>query len=156
MKINLNQKNSNITLNNTTADLIKITGYASVFNQKDKQNDIVIPGSFFIDKKIEEIPFLWQHNSNQPIGYLTVAKEDNYGLYIEANITNKTQIAQEAIDLIKQKITTKLSIGFDILDYFIDKNVGITYLKKIKLIEVSLVTFPANELTNVAISNKLL
>ena len=134
-----------------------ISGYASVFNVIDSQNDLVEKGAF---KTIvpDNIKLLWQHDSLKPIGVIKSIYEDNYGLKIEAEINNKITYGKEATELVKQKAVDGLSIGFCINDFEYN-NQGIRLLKKIDLMEVSIVTFPSNRsasITNVkALSNVL-
>jgi len=65
-----------------------ISGYASVFNIVDSQNDIVQKGAFE-DTKPENIKLLWQHDTLKPIGIIKSLYEDDYGLKIQAEINNR-------------------------------------------------------------------
>lgn len=152
-KTNSNQSDNLQFLKAKDSSFVKIKGYASVLNIEDKQGDIIKEGAYKVNKnkKIEEIPILWQHDANQPIGYLTKAKEDNIGLYIEGIITNKTQKGQEVINLLEQRIIHKLSIGFELINQEQNQDFK-NEITELSLIEISLVTFPANEMTNVEIS----
>ena len=49
-----------------------IAGYASVFDNKDAQGDIVLAGAFGknIAEKAADIKFLWQHDPYKPIGII--------------------------------------------------------------------------------------
>jgi HK97 family phage prohead protease len=44
------------------------SGYASVFNIVDKQNDLILPGAFKKNLSKNKIKLLWQHNPGEPIG----------------------------------------------------------------------------------------
>ncbi|ABD44852.1 phage prohead protease, HK97 family [Ehrlichia chaffeensis str. Heartland] len=129
------------------------SGYASVFNIVDKQKHIILPGAFSNSvKNSHKIKLLWQHNSTEPIGNITSLTEDNIGLYITANLLLDLQKGKEAYLMIKNGIINALSIGYSIIDDYIDAKTGVRVLKKISLWEVSLVTFPANiysKVTNV-------
>ena len=58
-------------------------------------------------------------------------------------------LAKEAYALMKAKAVTGLSIGYrTIVDEF-DRDTGITTLKELDLWEVSIVTFPANDLARI-------
>ena len=71
-----------------------ISGYAAVFNNRDKAGDILLKGCFA--KSIQDrgpesqandkIIMLWQHDQHEPIGRISVLKEDDRGLYFEAVI----------------------------------------------------------------------
>lgn len=124
-----------------------ISGYASVFNVVDNQNDIVEKGAF-TDTITEKVRLLWQHDQLKPIGIIKALHEDSYGLKVEAEINNRTICGNEAAELVKQKAITSLSIGFRIKDFAYNKQ-GIRLLKKLDLAEISLVTFPANVNANI-------
>ena len=120
-----------------------IEGYAAIYNYADKQGDIILPGAF---GKIDmpKIKLLWQHDHNAPIGGITEIKDDRYGLYIKAIITQETTLGKEVIALTKQKIVNGLSIGYECCKAYYDNN-NIRHLEQINLLEISIVTFPANE-----------
>ncbi len=118
-------------------------GYASMFNVVDFVGDIILPGAF--KSTIEEkrpIKLLWQHDNTQPIGIITKITEDTKGLYIEGKIMLELAKGKEAFDLMSLGIIDSLSIGFQVEDFFYHNS--IRYIKKLKLWEISIVTFPAN------------
>ena len=119
-----------------------ISGYASVFGKQDKHNDIIVSGAFKNINNQKKIPLLWQHS--EPIGVITLIKEDYYGLSIEAEINNNTRKGYEASELVKQGSVSALSIGFRIKSSDYDKD-GFRIIDNIDLLEISIVTFPANE-----------
>ena len=119
-----------------------ISGYASVFNIVDSQNDIVQKGAFE-DTKPENIKLLWQHDTLKPIGIIKSLYEDDYGLKIQAEINNRILLGKETTELVRQKAIDGLSIGFCAKDFEYD-NQGVRLLKKVDLMEISVVTFPAN------------
>ena len=117
------------------------SGYAAVFNVCDADGDLVSPGCFS-DVDVSTMKLLWQHNHDKPIGRIDKLCEDSYGLYIEGHILTDTHSGGDAYKFMKANIVDGLSIGFEILDYNIDK--GMRVITKAKLWEVSIVTFPAN------------
>lgn len=119
-----------------------ISGYAIVFNIIDSQNDIVQKGAFE-DTKPENIKLLWQHDALKPIGIIKSLYEDDYGLKIQAEINNRILLGKETTELVRQKAIDGLSIGFCAKDFEYD-NQGVRLLKKVDLMEISVVTFPAN------------
>ncbi|WCR53931.1 MAG: hypothetical protein PG981_000953 [Wolbachia endosymbiont of Ctenocephalides orientis wCori] len=44
------------------------SGYASIFNIINKQNDLILPGAFKENLNKNKIKLLWQHNPSEPIG----------------------------------------------------------------------------------------
>ena len=127
-----------------------ITGMGSVFGDLDSYRDIVLPGAFA--KSIKEmkaadrvIPMLWQHRSDEPIGYWDSFKESEKGLELGGDFVLEVEKAREAQALSKRKVVTGLSIGYTVpkggSEY--DKEKNINFLSEIDLWEVSLVTFPA-------------
>lgn len=119
-----------------------IHGYASVFDVIDSQNDLIEKGAFECSSS-DEVKLLWQHDAAKPIGIIKSMHEDNYGLNIEGEINNKTICGRDASELIRQGAIDGLSIGFCIKDSEYN-NQGIRLIKKIDLMEVSIVTFPSN------------
>lgn len=119
-----------------------ISGYASVFGVIDNQNDIIEKGAF--EAAIAaDVKLLWQHDSLKPIGVINSIYEDDYGLKMDAEINNNVSFGKEASELVKQKALKGLSIGFSIKDFAYNDQ-GVRLIKKIDLMEVSIVTFPAN------------
>ena len=148
---------NNFLLKSSNLDNRIIDGYASVFNVIDSQNDLIEKGAFE-NVSSEKVKLLWQHDIAKPIGIVKTIYEDNYGLKIEAEINNKILCGIEAIELIKQGAVDGLSIGFCATDFEYN-NQGIRIIKKIDLMEVSIVTFPANRsagITNFKTQNTIL
>ena len=130
----------------------KIAGYASVFNIKDYHNDIIKSGAFaksINNKSPDNIKILWQHQQDKPIGLCKKIYEDHYGLYIEAELLLEIPIAKEAYALVKAGVATGLSIGYKVDKSKIDEE-GNRILEEIDLWEISLVTFPANQLSQIS------
>ena len=121
------------------------SGYASVFNVIDRQKHVILPGAFSNTiKDLSKVKLLWQHNSAEPIGNITNMTENNIGLHITANLLLDLQKGKEAYLMLKNGIINALSIGYSVIEDYIDVKTGIRVLKKISLWEISLVTFPAN------------
>ncbi len=118
-------------------------GYASVFNFTDSAGDLILSGAFTETlKENRQIKLLWQHDATQPIGIITKISEDTKGLYIEGKIMTDLAKGKEALDLMSLGVIDSLSIGFQVEDFFYNNSVR--YIKKLKLWEISIVTFPAN------------
>jgi HK97 family phage prohead protease len=124
-------------------------GYAAAYGNTDTDNDIIEQGAFA--KSIKEgfpaksIKVLWQHDARQPIGLPTDMREDSKGLWVKSRIS-KTAKGDEAIELMRDGVINRLSVGFSIPGgkSQIDGQ-GIRHIYEGKLFEYSLVTWPAND-----------
>lgn len=130
-------------------------GYAAVFGNTDAWNDIILPGAFKATlkdhKSKKTMPaLLWQHDGTCPLGTWESLQEDDHGLHVKGRLLKEDiQLAREAYALLKAGALSGMSIGYYARDYSIDQKTDIRTLKKIDLVEASLVTFPANELAQV-------
>jgi uncharacterized protein len=119
-----------------------ISGYASVFNVEDAYGDVILPNAF-AGNDITKVKFLWQHDSKYPIGRIVNLEQTTFGLVIDAQLSLNCQKGAEAFSLINDGVIDGLSIGFEIQDEYC---VGKTrFITRLKLWEISVVTFPANE-----------
>ncbi len=126
-------------------------GYASVFNTTDQVNDRILPGAFTksISKTQNENrfpPLLWQHDMAAPIGAWREIREDNYGLYVRGELfINDVPKAREAYALMRNGGLSGLSIGYKVRESTRERASGTRILTDIDLIEISVVTMPAND-----------
>lgn len=127
-------------------------GYASVFDIIDTDMDIVMSGAFKDSMVDEKVPILWQHNMHQEIGFVTIISEDDYGLYIEGVIFRDTILGAKIVDMILNGMISGLSIGYKIAES--DILYGVHYIRKINLVEVSVVRDPANEYARIVAIDK--
>lgn len=131
-------------------------GYAAIFHETDQQQDRILPGAFAASLKqgqkqgISPVRVLWQHDPAQPIGILQEMREDSRGLYVRAQLLMELQKGREAHALLRAGALKGLSIGYRVKDYDYHPATGIRELKSLELFEISLVTFPANELAEVS------
>lgn len=126
-------------------------GYGSVFGVVDSYNDIVEKGAFEESLQKHGVPkLLLQHSTWMVGGIYLEAREDERGLYVKGKLNLEVQAAREAYALLKQGAISGLSIGFRTLVEEVNRDTGITHIKKVRLYEVSLVTFPANEAATVS------
>jgi len=128
----------------------RFSGIAST-PSTDRMGDVVEPkGAEF---KLP-IPLLWQHNSHDPIGWVTSAKITDKGIEVEGEVATLPDLPDEddlkkrlklAWQMIKSKLVRGLSIGFNSLESArIDGTYGIRFLKW-EWLELSAVTIPANQ-----------
>jgi len=147
-----NQAFDNIEIKSSTSNEVVITGYASVYNIKDYHNDLIAKGAF-ASASHQNVKFLWQHDSKKPIGIIKHLSEDDHGLKMEAVINNKVKAGREAIELIKQGAIDGLSIGFYIKNSVYNE-VKQRVITEAELLEISIVTFPANQSARISYITK--
>lgn len=132
-------------------DAGEFEGYASVFDVVDLHNERVARGAF--EESLKEWraknrlpPMLWQHNMDEPIGFFTEMAEDEDGLRVKGQLLiDDVAKAREARALMQHRVLGGLSIGFMAIRDSWDQRTEVRTLEQIKLMEVSAVTFPANE-----------
>lgn len=140
---------------------VRIQGYASTKDQ-DRGDDVVDPKAFeeSIRTTYKDNPMiLFQHNRNEPIGKATSMNVDSKGLFIEAIIYD-----EKVAKLVQKGVLKTFSIGYlpkeveyrDKNDEIVDPSEqtgrlriwteeGIKrIIKKLELLEVSIVTLPMN------------
>ena len=125
-----------------------IEGYGSVYNVVDQGNDIIAPGAF--NKSLRErgtasVKMLWQHDQRQPVGRWDEIKSDRNGLRVKGQLILEVPQAASAHALAKGGAIRGLSIGYIPVKYTIDEKTGTRTLTEVRLLEISLVTFPMNE-----------
>ena len=130
-------------------------GYGSIFNITDRGGDIVVPGAFTdtlaAQKAAGRMPaMLWQHRQAEPIGVYTSMEEDSVGLKVRGQLALKTARGAEAYELMKMGALSGMSIGYRSRDDSYDRVTGVRSLKKVDLVELSLVTFPMNDSSRVS------
>lgn len=142
------------------------SGYGAVFGNIDSYGDVIEKGAF--TKTIEEFKasgkwpaMLSQHggwlSSAQdmtPVGVWTEMREDDHGLYVEGKLAD-TPRGRELYELMKmtpRPAIDGMSIGYFVTEYTDEKKDGelIRHIKGIDLVELSLVTFPANKEARIA------
>lgn len=136
-----------------------ISGYFAVFNSEYE----MWPGAVesiadtaFDGALADDIRCLIDHETRLVLGRnkagtLTL-KEDTRGLWGEVRINPNDQDAVNLYERVKRGDVDQCSFGFDILDEeFEDRGDTVKWtIKKVKLYEVSVVTFPAYEETSVS------
>lgn len=131
----------------------QFTGYGSVFGVMDSYREIVVPGAFGeslaeIKRKGRPVPVLYQHRAGEPIGIFDQLAEDGTGLKVVGQLAvGKVARADEAFALMEMGAISGLSIGYFVPDggSTYDEKQRIRTLHKLDLVEISLVTFPAND-----------
>ena len=135
-------------------------GYGAYFNNIDSYGDAIAPGAFTRTLKEAKRKGVWpamllQHGNwlggddNMPVGIWTSMKEDDKGLVVEGKLA-ETQRGKDAYALLKMEprpAISGLSIGFMTKKYTAGTKPTEPRrtLEDVELLEVSLVTFPAND-----------
>ena len=122
------------------------SGYASVFGSIDSYYDVVVKGAFAksLQARKGKIMMLYQHSSDKVIGKFTEIKEDDYGLYVEGRISD-TSIGRDVRTLLMDGALNGMSIGFYTKKAEEGRQGQPRKLLEVDLIEISVVTFPAND-----------
>lgn len=126
-----------------------VTGYFSVFGNKDADGDVIMPGAF--TKTLQEngpgsknggrIMHLLQHDTNMPLGKPHNLSEDTRGLYFESKIS-PTSYGRDTLKLYEDGVLTEHSIGYRVIKN--DPQDDANHLIELRLWEGSTVTWGAN------------
>lgn len=125
-----------------------IKGWAST-RDVDSDGEVVLPIAFrdTLDSFMRNPMMFYMHSWRNafPIGQVTKAEiVEDVGLWIEAEITTLTDAGKTVWALIQARLLRAFSIGFS--NAVRDKrDDGLTYIIKLKLWEISVVSLPANE-----------
>lgn len=142
-----------------------ISGYFSVFNS----NYEIFPGATesiastaFDDALADDIRCLIDHKSMYVLGRTKAGtlslRVDSRGLWGDVKINQNDQDAMNLYERVKRGDVDQCSFGFDILEEeFEDRGDSVHWtIKKVRLYEVSVVTFPAYQDTSVTARSKQL
>lgn len=126
-------------------DKREITGMATT-PEPDRMGDIIDPlGAKFAT----ELPLLWQHRHDSPVGTVRFGKPTKDGIPFVAEVASIEDAGtlKDLLDMAWQSVKAKLvrgvSIGFRALEYSFMESGGIRYTE-VEVYELSLVTIPAN------------
>jgi uncharacterized protein len=135
-----------------------LEGYAAVFGNVDRDNEVIVPGAFA--KSIQDFKqsgFLCnQHNWKEELGTITDAKEDDRGLLISAEFystPDAQQVRQRLAEKMARGRQQGMSIGYRVKQA--EKRNGVRQLLELDLLEVSVVTVPANPQARVSAVKEL-
>lgn len=128
-----------------------VQAYAAAFNIVDTDNEIVMPGAFA--RTIEQrgpkgsnrIAFLRQHRVDYLLGKPSVLKEDDFGLYFEAKIS-QTSYGKDTLILYEDGVINEHSFGFDTIKKQEEEGMP-RKLLELRLWDVAAVVWGAQERT---------
>lgn len=142
----LNRAYSLLTVKSVDDGKRIITGIAST-PEPDRVGDIVEPvGAEFKNPS----PLLWMHMHDLPVGTVNFGKPTKAGIPFEATIARVEEPAglkarlDEAWQSVKAGIVAAVSIGFKPIEYSFLEDTGGIRFSRIDIMELSLVTVPAN------------
>lgn len=135
-----------------------IDGYFAVFGGQywlwEDAYETVDEGAF--DLSVDtDVRALTNHDTTLVLGRTTVGtlvlSVDQRGLFGTITINGNDQDAVNLYERVKRGDVSQCSFGFDILDQMMEQANGLTiwHIRRVKLYEVSVVTFPAYEETGV-------
>jgi len=124
-----------------------IEGYASVFDERDLNGDVIDPGAFAKSLKASvNIKMLYQHMAEAPIGRWTSFTKDRRGLFVTGEILLSSPRAREVHALLAGRALDGLSIGYQTVRARKNTRHGgrkdERRIIEAALWEVSIVTFP--------------
>lgn len=137
-----------------------IEGYFSVFNSPyhicDGLTETIAPGAFS-ETLGEDVRALTNHDTTLVLGRSRAGtlelREDTHGLWGSIRINQEDQDAMNLYRRVQRGDVDQCSFGFFILaeDRVVHEDGSVEYvIRKVRLIEVSVVTFPAYEATSVS------
>lgn len=141
-------KDFTFTITKAVDDSGTFEGYASTFNNVDSYGEKVMPGAFVESlnrhKREGSMPLLlWQHNPDEPLGGWEDLAEDGKGLWGRGRIMVDAGPTEKRVHMHMRAGNIRgLSIGYREVEVEPDSNIRL--LKKLDLMEVSIVSFPAN------------
>jgi len=144
-----------MTLPGFSVDNGGFAGYVSIYGVEDEGGDTVLPGAFSggLDYFRQSPLVLWDHDTSRPVGIASVA-DDGIGLWTAAKFlgTADGQMARQVVTETKQAgAPYGLSFGYSVPDRGAMRTPDGRgrLLRRLKLLEVSLVSLPMNRLARV-------
>ena len=122
-------------------------GYASVFNNIDLGDDLILPGAFVKVKttRTGRLRLALYHNLTQLIGDAEF-KQDGNGLLLRGKVNLNVSYARDAYELMKEGTLDEMSVGFNTLEDAVETREGrrVRVIKRAELWEASVVPFGMN------------
>jgi HK97 family phage prohead protease len=150
-----NKFNKSIEFKTVDDEKGKVEAVFSVFNNVDTDGDVVLPGSIKSGFKDNQVPMVFAHKWDQPIGKGVITSDDSKATFT-GSFFMETEAGREAYNLAKEMgDLQEWSFGFRINDYEsgkfkkdgIEDEIDVRYLKDLEVFEVSPVLVGANRET---------
>ena len=143
--MNTNRAYSLLEIKTVNDEERTISGVATT-PEPDRMGDIVDPmGAKFAS----EMPLLWQHQHDKPVGFAQFGKASRTGIPFTASLPRITEpgplkdLVDMAWQAVKARLVKGVSIGFRAMNYDTLPNGGLRFTET-EIYELSLVTIPAN------------
>ena len=143
--------------------IAKIIGYAAVFDSFSEDfggwREKIEPGAFAKSIKTDDIRALIDHNSSLVLGRNRAGTlhlaEDKHGLLVEIT-PPETNAGRDIIVSIERGDVTGMSFRFETGEdaWNVENGQDVRTLKRVKLFDISAVTFPAYPETDVAVRSR--
>ena len=137
---------------------LRVRGYCVTWDAYEMGHEFerVDPAAFTRSlESPDDIALLWNHDTGKPLARVRAGNlrlfADSTGLGFEATLAD-TQSAREAVELVKSGVVSQCSFGFIVRKERYDKDEkgrSVRVILDAELMEVSIVTFPANPSTSV-------
>lgn len=134
-----------------------ISGYAATFGKVADLwwfDEVIAPGAFAESARDDDVVFVFNHDVDALLGR-TVAgtlrlSEDEKGLRYELDLPD-TQLGRDVRELVRRGDLNSMSFSFDTLEEEVDhdRDKPLRTLKRVRLWDVSIVTYPAYDGTSV-------
>jgi len=144
--MNNESKNIDIELKDDSG---QVEAVFSLFNSLDSDGDVVVPGAVKSGFKNNQVPMVWSHKLDMPIGKGTIAQDDDKAVF-KGEFFMDTESGKEAYNLVKNMgDMQQWSFGYKVNDSEYakadDNSTNARYLKDLTVYEVSPVLVGANQ-----------
>lgn len=122
----------------------EVSGLLSTFGGVDLGGDTILRGAF--DETLasgRKVKFLFAHDQSQVLGTALSIKAEDRGLFGRFKIS-RTRLGEDVHTLLKDGALDSFSIGYFPEEFEFDPDTGTRILKKIDLLEASVVAIPMN------------
>lgn len=150
-----NKFNKSVEFKTTDDEKGSVEAVFSVFNNVDTDGDVVLPGSIKSGFKDNQVPMVFAHKWDQPIGKGVITSDDSKATF-KGSFFMETEAGREAYNLAKgMGDLQEWSFGFRINDYEsgkfkkdgMEEEIDVRFLKDLEVFEVSPVLVGANRET---------
>ena len=124
-----------------------VTGYLNRFGEPDSYGTVFEASAFqsAIDKGVDKLRVLFNHDWNTPIGSVAGIRFDNVGTLVDLALPVDIPSVNDIYQKVRAGILDGISFGFMEKDSGLRYSGGVGVYTDIDMFEVSIVTFPAGE-----------